>query len=298
MSMNVDSQSNLLTEKLNQMAIGQLYQNLDFVQTTRRWATRQKIENGGSFAIPTLGTVASNVRAPGGQVVDQTPAPTKQTIPVIEREVTIPMDPTWLSSEGDFYFAEQQMMSAINALSEDVMNDILSAIATTGGLNAVGTLGATLTKADFDAARKFLTDAALPRNGRSMIVSPDMMTDLTNIPEYSDYDKSGIGGSNPQGYTRAVSGFEVLESAYTENPAAGQHIGFACHPESVNTVFPMQETFTDGSNVKSEVAKDGLRLYILDEYRPQYNGMRAWTFSVRFGAAVGRPDGVVLVNGK
>ena len=298
MSMNVDSQANLLTQKLYLMAVGQLYQQLGFVQRTKKWATRQKIENGGSFAVPTLGTVASNVRAPGNPVIDQTPAPTKQVIPVIEREVTIPMDATWLSSEGDFHYAEQQMMSAINALSEDVMIDILSAIATTGGLSAVGTLGANLVKADFDGARKFLTDAKLPRDNRIMNVSPDMMTDLTNIPEYSDYDKSGIVGSNPNGYTRAVSGFEVLESAYTENPAAGQHIGFACHPESINTVFPMQETFSDSGNSKVEVEKDGLRLYILDEYRPAYNGMRAWTFSVRFGAAVGRPDGVVLINGK
>lgn len=299
MSMNVTTQANLLTEKLHQMAIGQLYAELGFINQTNKWATTQKIENGSSFKIPTLGVLTSNLRAPGGAVVDQTPNPTQQTIPVIERETSFPMDPTWLASEGEARYAEQQIVSAINALSEDVMTDILKAIVQSAGIQAIGTLGVALIKADYDSMRKALTDAAITKNNRLAIISTDMMEDTSNITEYNDFDRSGVAGNHLIGITPVAAGFQILETPYAHSPGAGQHQGFACDPLAINTVFPMQETFNKGEvAVKTEADKDGLRLYLLREYVAGFNGRERWTMSVRFGAAVGRTAGVIRIDGR
>ena len=298
MSLNVDSQVLLLTDKLANQAVGQLYAALGFVMQTTRWVTIDKLQNGATFNIPLLGTATSNTRAPGADVVDQTPTPARRQIVVVEQESSFIVDPTWAASEGSVKYLEQQIQSHINILAEDVLIDILQTIATTAGLQTVGTLGVSLVKASYDGARQALTEGRIPMKPRIAVVSPDMMTDTLNVPEYADFDQSGVAGSNPMGQVAQAAGFTVMESPYVHSPAGGQHIGFATQAESIWTVFPMQEVFNKGEvAVKTETDLDGLRLYILREYVPKKNGGERWTMSIRYGARVGRDEGVILING-
>lgn len=297
--LDVTTQANLLVEKMQKVAVGALYAQLGFLSFTNRWFTQRKIENGGTFTIPLLGTASSNTRAPGDAVVDQTPSPTKRTVTIVEEESSFQMDPTWMSSEGMVDFFEQQVTNHTNALAEAVMTDILEIIATSGGIASVGTLAADLTKVHLDAIKLALNNSAIPKEPRLAIVSSEMENALGNIAEYSDYDSGGIPGIHALGMVKKASGLFVKETPYTYSPAGGQHQGFACWPQSIWSVFPMQETFNKGEvAVKTEQEIDGLRLYLLREYVPGFNGSERVTLSIRYGAKIGRDAGVIRIDGK
>ena len=297
MALDVTTQAQLLTDKLMQMAVGTLYKRLGFVQLTQRWRTNSVMENGDTFNVPILGTVASNTRAPGAQVTDTTETPSRRTVTITERETSWLVDPTWSSSEG-IRFQEQRIISRTNQLAQDVMDDILETVATQAGPTSVGTLGVALTKANMDTARKTLSDGSIPDVPRIAVVSTDMMEDLNNIPEYSDFEKLGTAGVHADGIVGRAAGFMLMESPYVHSPAGGQHQGFACWPESITTVFPMQEVFNRGSAVKSESDIDGLRLYLLREHAEKQNGAERWTLSMRFGSLVNRDEGLVQLLGR
>jgi len=297
--LDITTQANLLVEKMSKMAIGQLYSQLGFLALTNRWFTKRKIENGGTFTIPLLGTASSNTRAPGDKVVDQTPSPTKRTVTIVEEESSFQMDPTWMSSEGMIDFFEQQVVNHTNALAEAVMMDILNIIASSLGIAAVGTLGADITKTHMDAMKLALNNSAIPKEPRLAIISGEMENALGDIDEYSDYDSGGIPGIHALGMVKRASGFFIKETPYCKVPAANQHQGFACWPQSIWSVFPMQETFNKGETaVKTESEIDGLRLYMLREYVSGYNGSERITLSIRYGLKIGRDAGVIRIDGK
>lgn len=299
MAIDVSSQANLIAERLHQRAIGTLYRGLNFINRTTKESTDTPRDNGEPVRIPLLGTVASNVRAPGADVTDTTESPTQRTMTIIERETSWRVDPTWAASPGKIAREEQRMVSRANQLGQDVMSNVLETIALSGGLASVGTLGVAVAKGDMDSARKQLTDGSIAQDPRLAIVSTDMMTDLSNVAEYSDFDSGGIAGIHAAGVVTRAAGFEIIESPYAYSPAGGQHIGFACDPESIYTLFPMQETFNKGDvAVKTEAELDGMRLYMLREYSEKMNGGERWTLSIRYAVSVARDAGVILINGK
>ena len=297
MSLTIDNQTDLLTDKLRNQAVGTLYRILGFVQRTNRWQTNTVMENGASFQLPILGTTATNDRAPGAPVVDTTESPSRREVVIVEKYQSWLTDPTWAASEGKAKFEAQRSMSRTNQLAQDVIKEILTIIATTGGLNAFGTLGVALVKAVIDDARQQLTDDSIP-DDRVAIISTDMMTDLNNIPEYSDFEKLGTIGAHADGRVGRAGGFMVQESPYVHVPAPNQHIGFAGNPFDIATVWPLQVEVSGSHAQKRSSEIDGLRLYMLREYVPGFNAAERITLSVRFGAAVHRDEGIVLIRGQ
>jgi len=294
---NIVSQGAIALPKLAELAVGQLYRSLGFIQNTFVWRTTAAVQNGGTWNIPVLGTFGSNVRAPGDSVVQQSPVPTVRSINIIERESTFPVDPTWEDSESGTNYILQYLTNAVNAVARDVTRDLLSILAQEPGVSFTGTLGATLVKADFDSARKILTDNELPEDNRYAILSTDQMSNLVNIPEFSRVDANGIPGVFSDGVVRRVAGFAALETPYVYSPLAGQHIGLAVHAPSVYSVFPMQGSFNKGSAEKSETELDGIRIALLREYLPGYNGAYQITVSSRFGFRLGRQEALVHLRG-
>ena len=295
---HITNQSDLHLDKLAELAVGKLYKALGLVNQTTVWKTNAVVQNGGTWNIPIIGDLTTNVRAPGDPVVDQVPTPARRAITIQERESSFQVDATHNDSEAGVNYIPMQIETAVNAVAQDIMRDMLQVISLTGGLTTVGTLATPLAKADMDAARRALSDNSIPDAPRIAVVSTDMMTDLTNIPEFSRMDANGVPNIFSNGMVRMAAGFQVMESPYVHEPNPGvDHRGFGAWPESIYSVFPKQGDIGNPWAEKAEAEIDGIRMSILREYVPGFNGAFRYTVSSRAGFRVGRDEGVVLIEG-
>lgn len=281
--------------KLAEQAWGKLIAELKFVPRLRRWNDPLPGQNASEWRVPKTSGGSAKTRAPGGAVTFEDRTATYETITTQQFYDAFVTDETYESSTGIQYLESLVETAVINVV-EKVETYAAQAIATQVGVGTVGTYGVAGTRAHLQTARLAFINAKIPTNRLIAFVSGETLEDLTNIPEFTRFDAVGAvpGNAFREGLVDRVNGFQVLESPYVYSPAAGQHANVLADPQQVMYIFPAQpEIPASQGRSKVQFERNGVRLYILREPLPGYNGATAITVSVNFGCKAIRTQGVI-----
>jgi hypothetical protein len=293
------TQAALLMNSFAAQAVGDLYRNLGFIQRTNVWKTEDIEENGGIYKIPVIGgNLVANDRTGTGDTVDQTPNAAVVDVPIIEKHVAFRIDPNWMASAKGQQTVQVNLLNAVKTVAKAFYAAMFQAFATTSGLQSVGTLGTAYTLANWDSARKALVDVEADYENFIALISTTGMNDLKAIPQFADFNVTGVAGIYQNGQVAKADNFLIFETPRIYSPSPGQAVGLAMDPSGIWTVFPKQHTFAEGGNIKVEQEFDGIRMTVLQEYVPGKGGSWRWVVMVTGGFVIGNKDLVIKMNGR
>lgn len=296
--MTSTNQAALIAKKFSAQVVGELYRDLGFIQKTNLWRTNDVKENG-TFEVPVIGSnLVANDRDGSGNTIDQDPDAASVNVPLYEKHVAFGIDLNWEESENGQLTVLTNLQNAIKVLAKKVHKDIFEKVALTVGLTETGTYGSALTLADWNFARRTLVTNEADYSSFYGIVSPLGMDDLKAIPEFANFNTSGVVGVFRDGIVAKADNFIIQETPHLYAPAAGQIAAIAADLKGITTVFPKQKLFNDGMTYKIEQEMDGLRFTILQEYVPGKGGAWRWVVMCRYGVAVSDDRRLVLMKGR
>lgn len=296
--MNATTQAALIAKKFAAQVVGELYNELSFIQKTNLWRTNT-IQENGNFEVPVVGlNLVANDRDGSGNTIDQSPDADTVPVPLYEKHVAFPIDLNWAESENSQMTVLTNLQNAIRVLAKFVHADIFEKIALTAGLTNTGTYGNALTLSDWNFARRTLVTNEANYANFHAVVSPLGMDDLKAIDEFANFNTAGVTGIFSGGQVARANNFTISESPHLYVPAAGQIAALAADFKGVTTVFPKQKLFQDGMTYKIEQEFDGLRFTILQEYVPGKGGSWRWVVMCRYGVAVSDDRLIVLMKGR
>lgn len=281
--------------KLAEQAWGKLVAQLKFVPRLRRWNDPLAGQNASEWRVPKTSGGSAKTRAPSGGVTFEDRTATYETITTQQFYDAFITDESYESSTGIQYL-ESLIETAVGNVVEKVETHAAQAIATQSGVGTVGTYGSAGTRAHLQTARLSFINNKIPTRNLVAFVSGETHEDLTNISEFSRFDAIGAVPANAfrEGIVDRVGGFQILESPYVYSPAANQHANILCDPQQVMYIFPAQnEIGSAQGRTKVQFERDGIRIYLLREPIPGYNGASGITVSVNFGCKAIRTEGVI-----
>lgn len=290
---------NHILPKLAEMAYGKLIAGLKFVPTLNRWNDPKPGTNANEWRVPTADGGSAKERTAGGPVVFEDRTADYVSMTAKQFYDAFITDESYDASSGIAYF-DSFLETAVNNIIEKVETYAADQIANQAGLGYVGTLGSAMTRANFQTARTAFINSKIPTNNLKAFVSAETLNDLSNIAEFTRFD--AVGGIPENAFRSGVvdraGGFELLESPYVYSPSAGQHANLLFDPKQITYIFPAQKEVSKGGTVKAEFAKNGVRIYILEEQISGFNGATGYTVSVNFAVKAIRSAGVIVGRGK
>ena len=176
----------------------------------------------------------------------------------------------------------------INAIANDMIDTALALI-TASAFSTAAFTGAASAFDEDDVAdlAKALTDANVPKQNRSLVLSPAYFHHLLKQDAVKMAYAYGGAEAIRMGEIPNLHGFKVIE--YTDVPANGEHlVGFACAPQGICVAARVPATPADFKGEIENVTdpESGFTLQLRRWYSEDY-GQHFLSMGALYGAAVG-----------
>lgn len=252
-----------------------------------------------------------NVRVPGVFTASKKSANTATTVSVPTGGTTIPVvldqhayvdflveDVAQAQAQGGVSIRENLLKPAILAISEQIETDCWTAAAFTA---SVGTYGTNISFATLLAAKKALTDARIPQDGRNLIISTKDENALIADTTLAAYFANAKDQVITEGAIARIAGFDIFVSQlapFDATPTPDEQKGLALHPSGlVFATRPLEEP-PAGSGVQCMTVVDegtGVALRLMYSYDVGHRAVRV-NLDVLYGVRKYREAAGVLVK--